>query len=362
MEQKQQQLSLAQKRSLPMFFIIARPRSGTTMLRTLFDRHPNVVIPLESPFMLRYYWKYRNVKVWTREKILDFYNDIADENEPEYLNIRKWTVDLQQLREDLLALEGNTSYTELCKVVNASYESLFPKQEIKLVGDKNPVYSNRAEYLLKMFPDAKFIHMVRDYRDYLQSMLRAGFVKGITPIIAHRWRKSLKLNFKLQRKYPDQFYFVRYEDFVEEPEKYFQKMCDFLEIPYEEQIFDFHNYKEKFLEHYGVEDLELYHSKLFRPISNKNVGDWREQLNKEQVIVAEAVTGKTAEKAGYPRAYKKIPVSIRLKVQPIRIYLFATKMVGETMRKLPHNMKLQKFMERGPMLGKKYWELVKTKK
>ncbi len=36
-------------KSLPFFFIIGRPRSGTTLLRTLFDVHPNVIIPLERP-------------------------------------------------------------------------------------------------------------------------------------------------------------------------------------------------------------------------------------------------------------------------------------------------------------------------
>jgi len=359
MDQQKHSLSLEQKRSLPMFFIIARPRSGTTMLRTLFDRHSNEIIPIESPFMLRFYWKYQPVKSWTREKILEFYNDITNQEEPHSLNILGWTIDLGQLKQDLLALEGNTSYEELCRVVNASYQSLFPKEEIKLVGDKNPVYSPRSGYLLKMFPDAKVIHMVRDYRDYLQSMLRAGFVKGITPIIVHRWRKSLKVNFSLQQKYPGRFYYLRYEDLVEHPEKHFREMCDFLNIPYKKQIFDFHKYRDKFLEHYNQEDLELYHSKLFRPISNKNVGDWKKHLTKEQVEVAEAIAGKAGKKAGYAPSLKKISLLTRLKVQPILFYLFATKLTGDLLRSFPHHKKVRKLIERGPVLGKKYWDLVK---
>ena len=133
MMDRNQSLTLEQKRNLPIFFIIARPRSGTTLLRTLFDRHSNVIIPLESPFMLRYYWKYRNVKNWTKENILAFYEDITSEDEPDYLNIRKWTIDLEQLKKDLLAMEGEATYAELCRVVNASYQSLFPKGEIKIV-------------------------------------------------------------------------------------------------------------------------------------------------------------------------------------------------------------------------------------
>lgn len=361
MKQKDQPLTLEEKRNLPIFFITARPRSGTTLLRTLFDRHSNVIIPVESPFMLRFYWKYHKVKDWNQEKILEFYHDITNENEPYYLNIRKWTVDFERLKSDLLAMAGNTTYPELCRVVNASYISLFPKGKIKLVADKNPVYSNRTKYLMKMFPDARFIHMTRDYRDYMQSMLRAGFVKGISPIIAHRWKKSLKINLKLQKKYPERFYFLRYEDLVEQPERYFREMCNFLRIPYENQIFDFHKYKEKFIELYSEEEMNTYHSKLFQPINKKNIGDWKKNLSEEQLLIAEAVTGKTAEKAGYMRTRKKIPLLVRVKLWPVYLYLWATKQVGDLMRTFPHKPEMQKVIERGPVLGKKYWEAVKKK-
>ncbi|HKK66881.1 MAG TPA: sulfotransferase [Bacteroidales bacterium] len=361
MKQESNTLTLEEKRNLPIFFITARPRSGTTLLRTMFDRHSNVIIPVESPFMLRFYWKYHTVKEWNREKILEFYNDITNKDEPYYLNITKWTVDFEQLKSDLLAMAGNTNYAELCRVVNASYISLFPKDKIKLVGDKNPVYSSRTKYLMKLFPEARFIHMTRDYRDYMQSMLRAGFVKGIAPIIAYRWKKSLKINLKLQKKYPERFFFVRYEDLVEKPEKTFRQMCEFLGIPYEEQIFDFHKYRERFVELYSEEEMNLYHSKLFKPISSKNVGDWKKNLTEEQLLIAEAVTGKTAEKAGYSRSRKNIPLLVKMKLWPVYLYLWATNMVGNLMRQFPYKPEMQKVIERGPVLGKKYWEAVKKK-
>jgi hypothetical protein len=40
----------------PFFFIIGRSRSGTTLLMTMYDAHPNVIIPFESP----YNWIYWN--------------------------------------------------------------------------------------------------------------------------------------------------------------------------------------------------------------------------------------------------------------------------------------------------------------
>lgn len=42
----------------PFIFIVGRPRSGTTLLRTLYDAHPNVNIPPECQFVVNLYGKY----------------------------------------------------------------------------------------------------------------------------------------------------------------------------------------------------------------------------------------------------------------------------------------------------------------
>jgi hypothetical protein len=49
---------------IPFFFILGRPRSGTTLIRTLFDAHPNVKIPPEFPFIPLLARRFRNVKEW----------------------------------------------------------------------------------------------------------------------------------------------------------------------------------------------------------------------------------------------------------------------------------------------------------
>lgn len=360
---KESKLTVEQKKSLPIFFITSRPRSGTTMLRSLFDKHPNVIIPLESPFIIRYYWKYLKVTNWTKELILEFFEDVSNENQLGYLTINGWKMDMDQLKADLLALEGKTSYAELCKVVNASYPSFFAKQNVMMVGDKNPTYSNRTKYLMKLYPEAKFIHLVRDYRDYLQSMLKVGFVKSIEPIIVHRWKSSLKLNSSLQKKYPDRFFFMRYEDFVEQPQKHFKDMCNFLGIPNNhDEIFDFQDFREKAVEQYGQDIVDQFHSKLFKPINNANVGDWKKNLTEKQIMIAEAVTGKLGEKVGYKRHCKRIPFKIRLKVLPIFFYLYVTKHVGKILWYKSKNKNMRSMLERGPVLGKKYWNIVNHEK
>ena len=63
-------LSMANISQIPFFFIIGRPRTGTTLLRSLFDAHPNVQIPWECQFVLNLYPKYGTLELWNSGTIL----------------------------------------------------------------------------------------------------------------------------------------------------------------------------------------------------------------------------------------------------------------------------------------------------
>ncbi|MEA3504132.1 MAG: sulfotransferase, partial [Bacteroidota bacterium] len=335
-------------------------RSGTTLLRTLFDVHKNVIIPLEAPFMMLFYFKYNSKKNWSENDILGFYNDIVSPHTMEFLSIKNWNLDKEGLKKDLLSCKGKTSFAELCRIVNASYPSIINKKEIMLIGDKNPAYSNRTNYLLKLYPDAKFIHLTRDYRDHIQSLQKVDFGKGVIPLQAHYWKKSVKLNQKLQKKYPDQFFFIRYEDFVQKPAKHLKAMCDFLEIEHLPEVLEFHKYKDEAKDKYKHSDLMKYHSSLFKPIDSRNVGDWKKRLTSQQIEFAEIIAGKTGEKIGYKRSVENIKFSSRLKVLPLIFYAKTTDFLGKFVKLLPYNT-MRRIIDRGPVLGKLYWKFFSKK-
>ncbi|NQU34666.1 MAG: sulfotransferase [Bacteroidetes bacterium] len=52
---------MEQLNKIPFFFVVGRPRSGTTLLRTLFDAHPNVSFPPECQFIINLYPKYGKI-------------------------------------------------------------------------------------------------------------------------------------------------------------------------------------------------------------------------------------------------------------------------------------------------------------
>ncbi len=60
------------QKGIPIFFVVGRPRSGTTLLRTLFDAHPNVLVPPECQFIINLYPKYGKVTNWSKKNLESF--------------------------------------------------------------------------------------------------------------------------------------------------------------------------------------------------------------------------------------------------------------------------------------------------
>jgi len=298
-------------KSIPFFFIIARPRSGTTLLRTLLDAHSNIIIPIESPLILHLSGKYKNIRVWNKKKLTDFYNDLLN-----VLDFNTWPVDHEKLRKDILECEGKTSFSSICKVVHYNYISSYKKNEIKYLGDKNPRHSNTMPLIFKLFPHAKYIHLVRDYRDHILSMTktRLANISNIV-VIAYRWKYSAKKMDKFKKKYPGSFFTIRYEDLVNNPSCYLKNICDFLEIPYEETMLDSYRNVEEAYKTYTKERIAFY-GKLTEPVTNSRSNLWQTEMKEIDIKIADSIAGKYAGNLGYIRKYKKYGILFYLKILP----------------------------------------------
>ena len=76
--------------NIPFFFIIGRPRSGTTLLQTLLDAHPNVIIPPESAVIKECYERFGKVIVWDDKRIQELIHFLYEINKFETWNISKF--------------------------------------------------------------------------------------------------------------------------------------------------------------------------------------------------------------------------------------------------------------------------------
>jgi hypothetical protein len=211
------------------------------------------------------------------------------------------------------------------KSINYYAFSLYDKKETLWIGDKNPVYSIFAHRFRKIFPEAKFICIIRDYRDNFVSIQR--LVDKDVPVEAPslslqvgRWRYFIKLFLWCKEHFPDKYYILRYEDLVTQQETTFKSLCEFLGIAYDPVVFDFYKKKEETLKTYGNNVWEKFHDNLLEPVNTGRMNTWQEVLTTGQVRMADQIAGKYADCLGYERKYKGFSLWIWIKSRPMLTY------------------------------------------
>lgn len=302
---------------------MGRPRSGTTLLSTLFDAHPNVKIPPEFPIMLPLYQKFRKVKDWDEQAIQSFVAFIFQHNVFIHRTLENLKIDREEFTANLMTLKHKGTIRDFLKKLNEQGFSLFPKQEILRIGDKNPVYSIYTERFLKIFPDARFICIIRDYRDNFVSMRKLSDLKLEAPILTlqvYRWRYVARLFLKCKKRHPEKFHIVRYEDLVSDKSAVLEELCRFIGIPFEPSVFDFYKKKEETFQTYDSPLVERVHGSLMNPINTGRMEQWKKELTPGEIRMADAVAGKYAGIFRYEQAEKGFNLRLWLKSRPMTIY------------------------------------------
>ena len=196
--------------------------------------------------MLPLYQEFRRVKDWDEKAIRDFVAFIFQHNVFIHRTLENLKIDREAFTAELMKLKHKGNVQDFIKKVNEQGFSLFPKDELLRIGDKNPVYSIYISRFLKIFPEAKFICIIRDYRDNFVSMRKLSDLKLEAPILTlqvYRWKYVARLFLKYRRKYPDRIMIIRYEDFVSDKATELEALFRFIGIPFDPGVFDF--YKKK---------------------------------------------------------------------------------------------------------------------
>lgn len=302
------------KTNIPLFFIVARGRSGTTLLSRIFDTHPNVLIPLEARFLQYVYYFFKDIKCWDKAAKDKLYEYIS--NFPEKINI-----DNNKFKTNLESLNQTANISSVIELIYLSTFSVNPKEEIIMIGDKNPLYSLYIHNILKLYPQAKFIHLCRDYRDNILSFYNVteiDFQTKNAALLAYRWRFYNKKILLAKEKHPNQFYTIRYEDLVKEPEKHIHLICQFLDIDFKPEMLSFYKNVDEYNEHTNASFTKI-HASLHQPMTTDKVDVWKSKLAKKDIIIADFITGKVGTQLGYKKIGVKPNLFLFLKSLPMII-------------------------------------------
>lgn len=223
------------------FFIIANPRSGSSMLRLMLNRHPGVVVPPECGYITWLYEKYKNFGCAGADNSLsEFIEDVVSSKKFE-----TWDVSATELLR-FVDESSPRDYQDLCRLVHQYYAYQTGKK-IQRWGDKNNYYVSSMDQILEIFPLAEFVYLIRDPRDVYASYkdLRKLETKskyapklklGLDEFI-HEWSLNL-MNMKAiaERVGEDRYFYVLYEEIVGSVDESICMVLSKLDLNYHENV------------------------------------------------------------------------------------------------------------------------------
>lgn len=212
-------------------FIIGMPRSGTKLLRALMNEHSSVRIPRTETEFLPFWVKNWNSLGPTSDPadFRRFYRSCQSLPFFVYLNSAGKKVDPDEWYARCRSFTPAGVFEGLLRThLRIDYE------DTTIWGDKSPSYIGHIPLLRNLYPDARFIHIVRDVRDYCLSINRAWGKHMLRA--AQRWADDVSRARAAGAALGDGYMEIRYEDLLENPELAVRRVCEFSGIPFFESM------------------------------------------------------------------------------------------------------------------------------
>jgi hypothetical protein len=279
----------------PYFFVVGCPRSGTTLLRRMLDAHPGLaMMPRETHFIPR---------IYERRAGLTADGEVTPAVVDELLADRHFAR-LGIHREALQQLLTRGEPTQYASFVSRIFDMQGRARGAKLVGDKTPGYVRHLPTLHALWPETRFVHLIRDGRDVCLSLLE--WRRG--PRLAGRfsswaedpsttalwWERHVRLGREDGLSVgPKRYRELRYESLVSNPERECSAICNFLGIPYDDAMLRFHHGRER-----GEPGRSAMGA--WRPVTSR-LRDWRTQMSPGDIDLFEAAAGELLDDLGYGR-------------------------------------------------------------
>ena len=265
--------------------VLGVSRSGTTLLKAMLDAHSQLAIPSESYFL---------PQLWDRHGEQPE-RDAFVEDLTRLGRLREWGVEPEDVRA---RLPERPRFAEAVQSIFQLYAESRGKPRF---GEKTPLYMQHLDVLERAFPDARYVHIVRDGRDAAVSMramtrkprFNLSRPRGVGDF-AVAWRREVRAARLFGRTHP--YHELRYEDLVAEPESRLREVCAFLELEYEPGMLEYHR----------REDPSLYadHPRLAEP-PVRDTRSWRKELAPADAELFEAIAGDLLAELGYERAHPR---------------------------------------------------------
>jgi hypothetical protein len=265
-------------------FIIGMPRSGTTLVQGILCNTKKYFPMPETHFFVRAAYKLPD-------------KDLSKKNRKQ---IRRKLVKKSRIKKDLKFPNDLNTQKDIFEYVvdqfNPDGASTFLEKTPRHVF----FYSKIREY----YPDAKFICMIREPKNVINSQLSNSLKQNKSVIrLSLLYNKIATVILKIKNH--DDVLLIKYENVTNQTEPTIRNICKFLNISYDSKLIE--NVAappEIVLPHEFWKYKNIYQEKVKRNKADK----WRNTLSDNQANTINFITHSRARKFGYTSSYKWLNV------------------------------------------------------
>jgi tetratricopeptide (TPR) repeat protein len=228
--------------------LASHPRSGTTLLEQVLDSHPALISADELQVMPEVVYSEIGRKADPSQPVVERFDHMQLE-EIEQLRTAYWNGMEGALREPI----GS-----------------------RLLLDKNPELTNLIPLVARVFPEMKILFALRDPRDVVVSCfsqrlpLNAVSVHFLTlEGTVKKYAKTMRNWLKIRGLLKNPWIEVRYEDTVADIESQARKVLDFLKLPWDESVLEYHRHAQR--KHIHSPTYEA----VTKPVYTSSINRWR---------------------------------------------------------------------------------------
>lgn len=278
-------------------FILGNPRSGTSLLRLILHNHDRISIPPESHFFLWLEEKYGN---WKDDYLQQYIEDLFSSTKFETWNISKSEL------ITFLESEKIQSYAHLTSLIYYFYSTNSSKESIYW-GDKNSLWKDKLERIKHYYPNALYIHIIRDGRDIAcsyKSLDKKDLKHKYAPklpnqieVIAKEWDTNIKsIEGFLDSIQTTNKITIYYEDLIRDLKRTTTKVLEKLNLEFKESQLLYYKKNPSQIEPVAFLN---WKEKLMQPPDIDNIGKFKKELTNLEILIFNNIANSTLEKHGY---------------------------------------------------------------
>lgn len=200
--------------------------------------------------------------------------------------------DLALDTEKVISLCQSKELVEIMRVV----------YDLKCQAEGNTIWMNKSmanvHYIdeLEKFLKPLYLYLYRDGRDVALSFKKAVVGEKHIYHLAKQWQIEQELSYALKSRIDsDRIVIIKYEELIASPDQQLEKICRFLDIPFDQAALEYYNSQEsKETAHSG----KMWEN-VQKPVIATNFNKYRKELSEEEIRIFERVAGTTLLKLGY---------------------------------------------------------------